>query len=93
MTKINPLKKKSISLHLDPYQAANLRWLLRMAGSNRLFDDKNKDICCHTGDWNWELIFKLEEEMVKGGERFIDYLPNEGREDYAKWPFPDLSKG
>lgn len=92
MTKINLPRKKHIFLKLDPYQAANLRWLLRLAGNNRL-EDKDTGIHCHTGDWNWELIYNLEEEMVKGGERFMDYKPNQGFRDYAKWPFPDLTKG
>ena len=74
---------KQITLKLDDYSAANLRWVLAEIGNDRRYNDLN------TGDWNLEVLFDLEFLMQEAGSEFADYRPNgqSPLEDEPMYPF------
>lgn len=76
-----------ITLKLNDYSAANLRWVLAEIANDSRYNDLN------TGDWNLEVLFDLEFLMEEAGSEFVDYQPN-GQDPYQNKPtYPFISWG
>jgi hypothetical protein len=52
-----------VVLCMNEYQAVNLRWLLAIA----LHGIPSLKACLNTGDWNGELLWEIEQQIIDAG--------------------------
>lgn len=68
-----PVDPKQVTITLNPYQAANLLWLLKLAWYGQL-------AITFGGDWVGEIPQQLEKEMKDAGGEFVTYRTNNGKD-------------
>lgn len=66
----------TVTLELDPYEAANLLRHMRLVWAGKTF-------ATGTGDWCGQVPIKLQAAMEAAGPPFVTHIPNAG----GKFPF------